>query len=422
MPRITDRPPPSVATATSLGSRLFKVGWVVLDQGVFALSNFVINILFARWLNPIDYGWFAMSFSGCLLLMTLHWGAILEPLLVQSAQVPRSRQKGFVRSLVIGHLALLTIAVAVSVVGYIASYACGSANIGWLIAGSVMGGTSLLTLTTGRRVCAVFVSPNASAFVGIAYLVGTIGTGTLLHATGPVSWIDIWLIIGGWSLTGAAATFWISHRGPSGEEPYPLREILAFARRFAHLGLVASVCGWLRNDGLYLILARFAGLQAVAETRAVLSLGAPLLQVNMAAHVSAVVAFSAKPERGSKQNIWKLISLYGLAAMVIFPVLYLYSGSVVKLVYGGRYTQAAWQLPWYCVGLCFVTLDSIISSVFKAYNAILTSYMSLYVTGIASMAFGFILIPLQQTLIFANVITCAIALVVAVTLRMRFHK
>jgi len=34
------------------------------DQGVFALSNFVLNVQFARWLSPHEYGLFAISFTG----------------------------------------------------------------------------------------------------------------------------------------------------------------------------------------------------------------------------------------------------------------------------------------------------------------------------------------------------------------------
>jgi hypothetical protein len=58
------------------------LAWLMADQAVIALTNFVTNILFARWLPPVDYGILAVSFTGYLLLTVIHYGGILEPLLV----------------------------------------------------------------------------------------------------------------------------------------------------------------------------------------------------------------------------------------------------------------------------------------------------------------------------------------------------
>ena len=43
----------------------------VADQGVFAVSNFLLNILLARWLAPADYGAFALAYSVFLFLLLI---------------------------------------------------------------------------------------------------------------------------------------------------------------------------------------------------------------------------------------------------------------------------------------------------------------------------------------------------------------
>ena len=80
----------------SMLAEIMRFAWLLADQGVFAATDFIANILFARWLSPIDYGLFAVSFSGYLLLTVVHFGAILEPLLVQSAKVEQNRLHSYI--------------------------------------------------------------------------------------------------------------------------------------------------------------------------------------------------------------------------------------------------------------------------------------------------------------------------------------
>jgi hypothetical protein len=72
-------------------SRFERVLWLLCDQGIFAMINFLLNIMFARWLTPEEYGLFGVSFSGFILLTGLHWTAVLEPLLVLQVSVPQRR-------------------------------------------------------------------------------------------------------------------------------------------------------------------------------------------------------------------------------------------------------------------------------------------------------------------------------------------
>lgn len=45
--------------------------WAVLDQGLFAGSNFLVSVLLARWLEPASYGAFSVAYSVFLLLDSL---------------------------------------------------------------------------------------------------------------------------------------------------------------------------------------------------------------------------------------------------------------------------------------------------------------------------------------------------------------
>jgi len=407
------------ADVIAIRSGASKAFWVLLDQGIFAVSNFIINVLFARWLPAVDYGWFALSFSISQFIGMLHFGVIQEPLLVQSAQVDRDRHRPYIASLFRAHVLLLIGASALGFVAWTIASRAGNPNLGWTIAGGLLGSIALMTNLIGRRLCFIFISVRVSAIVGAAYLLGSVATGLVLHRFFTVWWVDIWLIIGGWSLIGSAITFWVAYAGTSGSRSYPLSEVLTSGKRYARWGLAASFFGWLRYDGLFMMLAKFVGLEAVAETRAVFNLGSPMLQANMAAHVSALVGFSADSRRGSKRNIWRIVGLYSLGMLVMLPVLSYFSPWLVNLFYHGRYETGAWQLPLYCLALGLGVLDSIISSVFKAQGMMRAGYASIFITGFASVGLGFLLIPLQHTLIYVFTLSAAIGLGSALLLRMR---
>jgi O-antigen/teichoic acid export membrane protein len=393
--------------------------WVLSDQGLFALSNFVINVLFARWLAPVDYGWFVLSFSLSQFVGMLHFGAVQEPLLVQSARVPWSQRRAYTVSLLYAHLILLAIAATLGAIGWAIARAAGEPNLGWTIACGLIGAIAILTNVIGRRLCFIFRSVRTSSIVGALYLLGSVLSGLLMHRLTTVWWVDIWLIIGGWSLLGSAVTFWLAYTGASGPQSYPLSEIISVGRRYAHWGVAASVCGWLRSDGLFIMLARFAGLEAVAETRAIFNLGSPVLQANMAVHVFALVGFSADSRRGSKENIWRIVGLYFLGMLILLPIVQYFSPYLVDLFYHGRYLDGAWQLPLYCLALGLGILDTIISSVFKAQGIMRDGYISIFITGAVSVVLGFVLIPLQHTLIYVLLLSSGIGLAAALLLRMR---
>src|SRR3954470_23333844 len=62
-----------------LGSQGF---WAIADQGLFAVSNLLVNVLLARGLAPAEYGAFATAYTVLLLVTGFHSALLIEPMLV----------------------------------------------------------------------------------------------------------------------------------------------------------------------------------------------------------------------------------------------------------------------------------------------------------------------------------------------------
>src|SRR6185503_20291957 len=75
-----------------------KVFTSIVDQATSSTTNFVMNVLLARWLAPSDYGSFSVSWSFCLVFAALHNAIILEPMSVVGPAEYGTGLYGYLRS------------------------------------------------------------------------------------------------------------------------------------------------------------------------------------------------------------------------------------------------------------------------------------------------------------------------------------
>src|SRR5690606_2918205 len=75
-----------VGAITRMGGRVAdlagKASWAAFDQALFAGSNFILNLLLVRWLEPGEYGAFSLVYAVFLLAGTAHSALLTEPMLV----------------------------------------------------------------------------------------------------------------------------------------------------------------------------------------------------------------------------------------------------------------------------------------------------------------------------------------------------
>jgi hypothetical protein len=101
-------------------------------SGRFRTEQFLLNVQFAFWLSPHEYGLFAISFTGF---------------------VDVDRRGSYLLALVRLHLLLLGSAIALCSQALIGAWGLGSTEIGWLIVGTGIGGSANLALSP-RADCA----------------------------------------------------------------------------------------------------------------------------------------------------------------------------------------------------------------------------------------------------------------------------
>lgn len=370
-----------------------RIIWLLTDQAIYAGGNFITNILFARWLSAKDYGLYSLSFSGFLLLSVLHYGAFLEPLLIHSAQVDMRHRRSYVVAMIWAHAAMLVVTSCVGVLCFAILESLTMPDAAWAIFGATVGGTPILVLLTARRLCLVFLSALTSAAIGALYVVGVLATTYAFHREADIFWGDLWLIIGGWSFICSVIVFYLLYLNAPGTEPYRLLDIYRFQRRYMGWSVLSSACSWLRFEGILLILARFCGLEAVAQTRAIVNLGNPLDQVLNVIQVSSLVRFSDAHREGRPEPIPAMMVTYCSVICMLVVGLWMFALPLVSVAYAGRYVEQAWQLPVYYLALGCLGAEHIVSSVFKARGVLIKGYLPQVGTAVIGIAAAIAFIP-----------------------------
>jgi O-antigen/teichoic acid export membrane protein len=154
--------------------------------------------------------------------------------------------------------------------------------------------------------------------------------------------------------------------------------------------MIAATCSWFRVDGVMLMLAHYAGLEVIAQTRAVLNVANPVIQINLALYTTWLVDFS-------RDSSWKQLRnkamLYAIAAFVVCLVAFAIATPLVRIVYNGRYLAGAWLLPIYCIAIMFNGIESIFTCFLKALRAMWTGYAPQVTGSVFSIILGFMLVP-----------------------------
>ncbi len=367
-----------------------RVFWMIVDQGVFATSNFIMNVLFARWLSASEYGLFAVSFSTYLLLTVIHWGAFLEPLLVLSAQIDPDKRRSYIVTLGWTHIVMVLGAGVIAMTIFAIARLFDAPNVGWVAIGAGVGGSLMLTLLTARRLCLVFMSPRVSAIVGLTYFFGVLGSGAVL-ASYELSWLDLWELMGFWSLVCSLTIFGLLMLRTTGLAPFPMKQLFGFQRRYAPGAIVAALCQWCSFDGVYLLVGHMLGLPAVAETRAICNVANPLVQISAAMHASWLVLFSEQ-RRSKRVRIGPIIVLYVVATAACVAGAYYASDFLVQAFYGGRYLDAAWQLPIYVSSVGAYGLSAMVTSLFKARGGLWQGFAPVIIGAVVAIGMAIFLI------------------------------
>jgi len=341
-----------------------KGSLAVADQGLFAGSNFLLNVLLARWLAPADYGAFALAYSVFLLFGVFHTAILTEPMLVFGPGKYRERFPEYLGILLRGHFALMLpgaalLAATAFLLGWLYSPAVGRAFLALAIAGPF-----ILLLWLLRRAFYVRLNPGWSAVGGGVYLAILLASILALRSAGRLTPATGFLAMAAASLITCLILFALL-RPKLATESSTIRAVAADHWRYGKWAAATAGPVWFSSNIYFLVLPAWFGLEAAGALKALINLAMPALHTMSALGVLLLPILVRARDRGGPRAMSRTMKL-SLALFLSGSACYLallwgLRLQIFEFLYAGKYAEYA---CWPVLLVALVPLTGSLSAVF----------------------------------------------------------
>jgi O-antigen/teichoic acid export membrane protein len=324
-----------------------KQGWAVIDQGLFALSNFVLNLLLARWLSSNDYGTFTVAYSTLLLLATFHTALLTEPMLVLGPGKYRGRLSDYFGAVSLGHgLGMGVFTLVLLVVGALLWHA-GKGSVAQTIWALSLTSPFILFQWLARRACYARMAPSLAGYAGMMYALLMV---VHLVALYQVNWLSVpmafavlgssSLVIGIWlwsQLKIAPTSF------KNGTFIYKVgKDHWAYGR----WAVMTGVLMWIPGQIVYFLLPIWGGLHQCAGLRALANLIMPYVLLCTALGTILIPSLVNAQGRPQLQTFIAKNFIFLVGGGVLYwIVISMASTRLIGWLYNGLYAEYA-SLLW----------------------------------------------------------------------------
>ncbi len=328
-------------------------GWTVLDQALFSGSNFVVNVLLARWLAPEAFGAFTTAFVVFLVCGTLHAGLLVEPMLVFGAGRFERRRRAYLRLLVLGHAGFAAGVGSVFGLGALAALALGRPFVASVVGALGVAQSGILLLWMARRACLVAHKPTMAAAGGAGYLPLLVGSAVAMQTAGLLTAATSLLLMAGVSAAVAGvllARLGVPLRRPTPDTPAFRAEVLRAHWTYGRWSMPTGVLEWIVSTMPFLVVPLVVGVEGNALLRALLNLALPALQAFVAIAAFSLPVLVRARAAGHMPRTMRRFGALALAGALSYALLLGGLGEwALDLLYGGKYIATPAEL-WLLAG------------------------------------------------------------------------
>lgn len=327
---------------------LVKGFWAVTDQGLFATSNFVLNILLARWLSPQDYGAFAVMFAVFLFLGTLHTGLLTQPMLVFGSGKYKNRLSEYLGTLLGGHLSFAILSGFLLLLASLGLKLAGLSSLSMVLLDLTLAGPFILLLWLMRRACYMHLEPHLAASGGALYMALMLAGAYALYL---LEWLTTGSALGVMGFSSLVVSLWLAVRLHVKRPPPFRRDSLSRAAlvdhwRYGRWSVAQEATTWAPGNIYFLLLPLWGGLEASASLKALSNFVMPVSMGIVAFYSFLLPSLTqARGEARFGTLVRNSLVLFVFGSVLYWLLLGLFHDPLVAWLYGGQYREDA-QLLW----------------------------------------------------------------------------
>lgn len=316
-------------------------GISLVDQGVHGGTNFLINIILARWLSPHEYGAFAVAYTIFLLIGAIHTSAMIEPMMVYGARKYVETFRGYIGSLLLGHGIFSVLVSFILIVSSLILLAFDAIELSEATMGLAIASPFILLQWMIRRSFYV-VSHSVWALAGsIMYFILNALVIFLLFQNASLTPFWAFLSMGLIGLLVSVGQLLILKPEIKWTGPVSLSSIFRDHKEFGAWNIVGTIIKWGSTGILTIMVSAFLGLKAAGVLAVVRTLFRPLdLILNAVSLVALPVLSSVKGENASMELRQKMHGLLWLVCgtVTIYGILLsTFSELILHHLYQGLY-------------------------------------------------------------------------------------
>lgn len=344
----------------------------IIDQGLFSGSNFLVNILLARWLSPDGYGAFAIAFAIYLGFAGIVCSLTLEPMMIYGATDFNDRIDDYLEKVSFAHFGISALLALVLFV--ISSFFGG--ETGKTISVAALALPFMLQVWFVRRALYCTMNITHAAIVSFLYSIALLGGISVLKITGLVTPIYIYEVFVLASLICFMYYRVVAVRkavAPA-ERGSPIKQIFNKHWGFGKWLVIASVAASVSTLIYAPILGVMSGLKDAAAYKAIQNLSLPFMQLLAAFTLLMLPVMS----RVVRTEPWARIRNYILALTIGFAgvaclygvVMVLFGKQIILLLYANEfYAEYCWLIPVFAFVLVVKAINQSLATVIRAYES-----------------------------------------------------
>lgn len=332
---------------------LTKGSLAIADQGIFAVSNFLLNVLLARWLTPEDYGAFALAYSVFLSFLLIHNALLTTPMLVFGQGKYREHFQEYLGVLLRGHFALMLAGAILLIAASLVLRKIYSPVVAQAFLALAVAGPFILLLWLLRRAFYARLEPKWAAASGVVYFVIVIAGASGLHAASLLSPSTSLLCMAAASLITCVFLL-IRMRPQFATNAVTMRAVVNDHWEYGKWVAAGAVPNWVTDNIYYIVLPAWLGLAQAGALKALLNLAQPASQSISALGVllmpMLVRDLKAKGASGMARTM-KLSSIVFIGGSAGYmALLWVFRVHIFHSLYGNKFSgYDAW--PLLAVGL-----------------------------------------------------------------------
>lgn len=333
-----------------------RAGWALLDQALYGVSNFLANTLMARWLEPSEYGAFALGWMLLLMGFQLQNPLITEPLAVYTPNRFRFAPHVYQQLVVQMHWILTGV---ISLFFVILALFQADAAFRGVYFGLALALPFVQYAMLARRICYANLMPRLSALGGAIYLPLFVCSAFLLHQLSLLNAFTAMVLMG---LASLVSGYWVmalwKKDFKQGTAPHPVkhfrfwfalfRTVVLAQWRYGRWGLPASLLWVVVSSLPYVLLLHLHGLEAVAGLRVLENTLAPVNSFLSAFNSLMLPAFARAGSYAALEGmVRRYLFLFGAVGGLAWLLMSWLHEPLFYFLYGGSYQDISQYLLWF---------------------------------------------------------------------------